>query len=70
MLNDRLEETSHEQFITSTAPGRILASLPMSDMLRVKLPSMEKTTHSVFGGTTAMNPSADDLSPLTEHFTG
>ena len=48
----------------STAPALTLGSLPVTETLAVKEPSMLKTTHSVFGGITAMKKSTDVWSPL------
>ena len=38
----------------STAPALTLGSLPVTETLAVKEPSMLNTTHSVFGGITAI----------------
>lgn len=44
---------------TSTAPALTLGSLPVTDILAVNEPSILNTTHSVFGGTTAMKKSTE-----------
>ena len=47
-------KTCGEAYLTtSTAPARTRGSLPVTDILAVKEPSILKTTHSVLGGTTA-----------------
>lgn len=50
---------------TSTAPALTFGSLPVTETLAVKEPSMLKTMHSVFGGTTAKKKSTAVWSPLT-----
>jgi len=44
---------------TSTAPAQTFGSLPLTDLLAAKEPSMLKTTHSVLGGITATKKSTD-----------
>lgn len=48
----------------STAPALTLGSLPVTETLAVNEPSMLNTTHSVFGGITAIIKSTDVWSPL------
>lgn len=62
-LSDRAIVSLYEFFppylTISTAPALTFGSLPVTDILAVKDPSMLKTTHSVFGGITAMKKSSD-----------
>lgn len=44
---------------TSTAPALTFGSLPVTETLAVKEPSMLKTTHSVLGGITVKKKSKD-----------
>lgn len=57
----------HTHRTTSTAPGRTLGSLPMSETLAAKEPSMLNTTHSIPLGSTVRNASALVWSPLEKH---
>lgn len=58
------KHTVHTHRTTSTAPGRTLGSLPMSETLAAKEPSMLNTTQSIPRGSTVRKASALVWSPL------